>query len=131
MSKERVVLERRFIPKGSIFIKQGDEAYSAYLIQSGAVSVYSTIDGAQHELATLGVGEICGEMALVNEEVRTASVKAMEDCNLIVITKTAFEDKLRNSDSTIRAIVEMLIRRVKNLNTTVLYDGKSNGIKED
>ncbi len=122
MSKDRVVLERRFIPKGSTFIKQGDEAYSAYLIQSGSVSVYYTKGGETHELARLGVGEICGEMALVNEAVRTASVKAIEDCNLIVITKTAFEEKLKNSDSTIRAIVEMLIARLKNSNSTVLND---------
>ena len=39
--KERVVLERRFVSKGSVIIEEGDEGYSAYLIQSGEVEVYS------------------------------------------------------------------------------------------
>ena len=47
MSKERVILERRFVPKGSIVIHEGDDAYSAYLIQSGTVSVYSKVDGIE------------------------------------------------------------------------------------
>ncbi len=122
MSNDRIILERRFIPKGSVFIKQGDDAYSAYLIQSGRVSVYSYKNGKTHELAQLGVGQICGEMALMNEATRTASVRAIEDCNLIVITKTAFEEKLKNSDPTIRAIVEMLIDRVHDLNNKILDD---------
>ncbi len=121
----RVILERRFVPKGSIFIKQGDEAYSAYLIQSGSVSVYSKVNDDVHELAQLGAGEICGEMALVNDGPRIASVKAIEDCNLIVITRTAFEEKLRKVDPTIYAIIKMLIERLKNLNETVVGDSKT------
>lgn len=123
MSKDRVILERRYVPKDSVFIRQGDEAYSAYLIQSGSVTVYTESEnGSITELARLGMGEICGEMALVNEEMRTANVKAAEDCNLIVITRTAFEEKLKNTDPTIRAIVEMLIRRVKKGNSTLAQE---------
>ena len=76
------------------------------------------------ELAQLGAGEICGEMALVSDGCRTASVKAIEDCNLIVITRTAFEEKLRKLDPTIYAIINMLINRLKKLNDAVLGDGQ-------
>jgi CRP-like cAMP-binding protein len=125
MSKDnRVILERRFVPKGGVFIKQGDEAYSAYLIQSGLVSVYSKVDDEVLELAQLGAGEICGEMALVSDGCRTASVKALEDCNLIVITRTAFEEKLSRLDPTIYAIINMLISRLKKLNDAVLSENQ-------
>ena len=120
MSKERVILERRFIPKGSIVIHEGDDAYSAFLIQSGMVSVYSKVGGKTVELAQLGVGEICGEMALIGEEKRNASVRALEDCNMIVITKTSFEEKIRKSDATIQAVVQMLMERIKSANSDVL-----------
>lgn len=116
MAKDRVILERRFIPKNTVIIKQGEEAFFAYLIQSGSVSVYKEKDGETVELAQLGMGEICGEMALINEELRSASVKAIEDCNLIVITRRAFEDKLNSSDPTIQAIVKMLIDRIVGFN---------------
>ncbi len=120
MTKGRVILERRFVPEGTVVIKQGDPAYSAYIIQSGEVSVYSETNGNEVELARLGIGEICGEMALINDEERTANVKATKDCNLIVITRNTFEDKLKNSDTTIQAVVRMLIARVKSSNTSIL-----------
>ena len=121
MSKKGpTILERRFVPKGSVFIKEGDQAFSAFVIQSGKVSVFSEHAGKTVELAKLGVGQICGEMALINEGVRTASVKAVEDCNLIVITRAAFEDKLNNSDITIQAVARMLIERIKSLNVDML-----------
>lgn len=107
-----VILERRYVSKGSIIIKEGDDAYSAYLIQSGAVRVYTNRNGKEHELARLGVGDICGEMALLDDTLRSATVQAIEDCNLIIITKSAFEEKLANSDPTIQAVMKMLIKRM-------------------
>ncbi len=121
MARDSVILERRYVRAGETFIYEGERAFSAFLIQSGRVSVYSkSYDGDEIEIATLTVGDICGEMSLINEKVRTASVKAVIDCNLIVITKSVFEDKLENSDPTIRAIVSMLIDRVQHSNSEVL-----------
>ncbi len=120
MAKDRVILERRFVPKGSVIIKEGEEAYSAYLIQSGKVGVYTLKDGRQVQLAELGMGEICGEMALIGEDSRAANVKTLEDCNLIVITRSAFEEKLRHSDPTIRAVMHMLIKRLKTSNADIV-----------
>lgn len=113
MPRERVILERRFVPKGSVIIKEGDEGYSAYLIQSGEVEVYSkNEDGKEVNFARLGTGEICGEMALISDGIRTASVRTVQDCNLVIITRAAFEEKLKRSDTTIQAVVHMLIRRI-------------------
>lgn len=109
---ERVILERKFVAKGSIIIQEGDDAYSAYLIQSGGVRVFTKRNGQEHDLSQLGVGDICGEMALIEDNSRSATVQATEDCNLIVITRSAFEEKLKNSDPTIQAIVKMLITRM-------------------
>lgn len=116
MSKERIILERRYVPKGTIVIKEGEEAYAAFLIQSGTVQVYQERDGKQIELSVLGMGEICGEMALINNQPRAANVVTLEDCNLVVITRSAFEEKLKNTDATIQAVVKMLINRVQNSN---------------
>ncbi|MCK5375190.1 MAG: cyclic nucleotide-binding domain-containing protein [Alphaproteobacteria bacterium] len=113
MARDRIILERRFVPEGSLIIKEGDEGYSAYLIQSGEVDVYSkNEEGNKIALAKLGVGEICGEMALLGDGVRSASVCAVSDCNLVVITRAAFEEKLKRSDTTVRAVMKMLIQRI-------------------
>ncbi len=111
-----MILERRYVPKGTVVIKEGEEAYAAFLIQSGSVRVFQERNGKKVELAILGMGEICGEMALINDKPRGASVETAEDCNLVVITRSAFEDKLKNTDTTIQAIVKMLIKRVESAN---------------
>ena len=118
MADSKVILERRYVPKGSIIFKQGDDAFAAFLIQSGAVTVYAEDEDGHHQgnIAELGAGQIFGEMALVVDKPRTASVKAKVDCNLIVITRQAMEEKLRRSDPTVKAIVEMLVKRVASLN---------------
>ena len=74
MPKGPVILERRYVPKGTVIMREG-ECYAAFLIQSGTVSIYSASGGRDVELARLGIGEICGEMALLNDAPRTAMCK--------------------------------------------------------
>ena len=115
-----VILERRFVPKDTLVMKEGDPGNSAYLIQSGAVEVFTENDGKKIVLAKLELGQIFGEMALVFDERRTASVRAIEDCNLIVITRQSFQQKLEKTDPTIKAIVQMLTQRIISANNTVV-----------
>lgn len=117
---DTVILERRFIPKGDVIIEEGEYGQQAYLIQSGEVMVFLTKDGDEVELARLSAGQIVGEMAFIFDGPRTASVKATMDCNLIVISRQQFEEKLKDSDPTIRAIVQMLSKRIVDANNSLL-----------
>ncbi len=119
-NKDTVILERRFVPEGSVIMKEGEAGSSAFLIQSGAVKVYAGGAGKRVELATMGIGQIFGEMSLVFEEPRSATVEAIEDCNLIVITRDTLQQKLDKSDPTIRAIVPMLLKRIIQSNNVLL-----------
>lgn len=106
-------------------MQEGEPGTSAYLIQSGSVEVFTENDGKHIKLATLELGQIFGEMALVFDENRTASVKALEDCNLIVITRQSFQQKLHKTDPTIKAIIKMLTERIVSANNAVV-NKKSN-----
>lgn len=117
---ENAILERRYVPKGTMIVRAGDEGNSAFLIQSGQVRVFIMQGDKKVELAMLGPGQIFGEMALVFDERRTASVEATEETNLIVITRQILEEKLRRSDPTIRAIVPMLMKRILQSNNSLL-----------
>ncbi len=101
-------------------MRQGDPGNCAYLIQSGSVSVFSEHDGKRVDLATLELGQIFGEMALIFDDPRTASVKALEDTNLIIITRKSFKQKIERSDPTIRAIVQMLTQRIVTANNVMI-----------
>ncbi len=111
MSKN-LVLERRSVSEGGLIVRQGDDGKAAYLIQSGVVRVYTESAGKKTELAKLYPGDIFGEMTLVSEDKRSASVEAVEKTTLIVIERDVFEKKLENSDPTIRAMLKMLMERL-------------------
>lgn len=119
-NKEAAVLERRFVPGGSMIMREGERGNTAFLIQSGSVRVFIEKDGKRVELAHMGMGQIFGEMALVFDEPRTASVEATEDCNLIIITRQTLQQKLDKSDPTVRAIVPMLMKRIVQANNAML-----------
>lgn len=117
---DTVILERRSAPKGQVIIKEGEFGQQAYLIQSGEVQVYLERDDHDVELARLGAGEIVGEMAFIFDGPRTASVRALSDTNLIVISRQQFQEKLKESDPTICAIVHMLSKRILESNNILL-----------
>jgi CRP/FNR family cyclic AMP-dependent transcriptional regulator len=117
---DTVILERRAIAKDQVIIKEGEYGQQAYLIQSGEVKVYITKDEQDVELARLQAGQIIGEMALIFDGPRTANIKATKDTMLIVISRQQFEEKLRESDPTIRAIMQMLSKRIVDSNNTLL-----------
>ena len=114
------ILERRFVRKGVTVIREGESGNSAFLVQSGLVRVFVEHGDRQIELARLGPGQIFGEMALVFDEKRTASVETLEESNLIVITRLVLDEKLRKSDPTVRAIVPMLMKRIIVANNALL-----------
>jgi len=122
--KDPPVLERRHIPKNQLLIEEGEMGSQAYLIQSGLVSVFIKKDGKEIELTRLQAGQIVGEMAMVSDGPRTASVRAITEVNVIVIGRQQFEEKLKDSDPTIRAIVQMMSKRLSRSNE-ILLDKKS------
>lgn len=123
--KDNIILERRFVPKGGLVIEEGDLGTCAFLIQSGLVSIYTVQDGEKIILDHAGVGQIVGEMALIFDVPRSATVEAVEDCNLIVITRHTLKQKLEKSDPTVRALVPMLMKRVINTNNALLNKTES------
>jgi CRP/FNR family cyclic AMP-dependent transcriptional regulator len=112
-NRDTVILERRFFPKDSVIINEGEEGDAAFLIQSGQVEIFKTIDEKRFVIAELGTGAIFGEMTLLFNHNRTASAYALEDCNLIIINRQTLNQKLAKSDPTIRAVIQALVKRLE------------------
>ena len=74
--------------KGSTIINQGDTGDSLFIIEEGRAEVtVKQAEGHEITIAYLGDGDFFGEIALVSEEPRTAAVKAMTDCKLLVLDR--------------------------------------------
>ena len=85
----------RTYPKNTIIISEGEDSDSLYAILSGKVKVYlSDDDGREIIIKILDAGEHFGELALLDDSPRSASVMTIEETKLAVISKPSFEDCL-------------------------------------
>ena len=86
------VVSRRSASRGSIVIAAGDPTDSLYIILSGRLKVMmSDAEGKEVILSILSGGEFFGEMGLIDDAPRSASVVAIEPCELLVITRRDFK----------------------------------------
>lgn len=77
--------------KGKKIVRQGTHGTSAFLIKKGTVEVYrEDAEGNKQVLAQLKENDLFGEMALISACERTASVIALEDCEVAVLTREKF-----------------------------------------
>lgn len=65
--------------KGEVFIKEGDVAYSLFILQSGQAIVLKHWDGNQYQIGSLNPGDCFGEVSLMDIHPRSAGVLAVQD----------------------------------------------------
>ncbi len=73
--------------EGDVVFRQGDTGNTMYIIHSGALAVIRETEGTSTVVARLNSGDFVGEMALVDQEPRSATIKAMEETILVPITR--------------------------------------------
>ena len=98
---------------GTILIREGDQPTSAFLIEDGRLEVYIDSPNGDRSLAILGPGEIVGEMALVDQAPRSASVRAIEACLLLPITAEYLNKRLAAADPVLRLILGTILDRFR------------------
>jgi CRP-like cAMP-binding protein len=101
-----------FNPGQTIF-KEGQSGKHAYLIRTGTVSIFKMVAGQKHHLTTMFPGQILGEMAIINEEPRSASAEAKEYCQLLVMDESTLTTALQDTLPIIKALLNQLIHRIK------------------
>ncbi len=81
------------VPQDELFFSEGEYGECLYILLSGSVDVYksSPLDNEKCVLATLRPGDIFGEMAMIRDENRNASVIANEDTTALKISKDKFQ----------------------------------------
>lgn len=83
--------------KGQILFEEGDEGDAIHLIRKGSVVVSKRIAGREVALAYRAAGNYVGEMALMSNMPRIASIKAAVDCETICIDGTAFRQMMADN----------------------------------
>jgi len=106
-------LRPRSVTGGEVLIREGDVADALYLIAEGRVRVTSRRDdGTPQVLAELGRGEIVGEMALVTNEPRSATVTAVRDSLVLELPATTFLALVREHPDVLREVTTKVVGRL-------------------
>ncbi len=85
--------KERDIPAGTVIVRQGDEHGMGFFIVVAGDAV-ANVDG--HDVAKLGPGSYFGEIALISDRVRTATVTAVSDVRVLVMMLTDFRAFVRS-----------------------------------
>lgn len=116
-------LDRQLLVKNEIVFRNGEMGDCAYLIESGSVEVLiETILGEQR-IATFEKGELFGEIALIDCQPRTATVRAIEKTVLIPIPRQLIDHLLSKSDPILRHLLMVILERFRNMWGPVLGPG--------
>jgi len=112
---EALATRARFIgfPAGATPIEEDGPGHSMFIIVSGQVSI--SVRGDDEPIATLGPGDIFGEMSLLTGARRSATVTALEPVDAIEVNKQALAYVLKNSPSLVDRFADMLARRQREL----------------
>lgn len=78
------------IEKGDLFFNEDDQANSMFVLLSGSVDVYKTWQGEQYSIAQLHQGDCFGEMSVIDHCLRSATVEALEDCEILEVGMESF-----------------------------------------
>jgi len=99
------------VPAGHVLMRQGASGGEMFVIVSGSV----VVDRDGHELATLGPGSVVGEMALLSEGPRTATVTATEPTTLFVLAHREFHSLMDASAEVRDCVLNAVAHRIREL----------------
>lgn len=103
-------LHRAIFAAGETIFKEGDSGDCAYLIEEGSVEV--CVSNIQH--SKIGKGELFGEIALIDQQPRTATIRAIDNTVLIPIRRKLIEELLEKTDPVIRHLLLVILERYRN-----------------
>jgi sulfate-transporting ATPase len=99
--------------EGDTIIAEGDAADRFFVIERGEVVVSRrTPEGDEIQLETLGPGRFFGEVGLLAETRRTATVRATDDVELLALSWREFQEALEQSDDAKRTFPEVVEERL-------------------
>lgn len=115
----QVAIPRSF-PKGARVFHEGDTSDACYVIRAGEVRVTREHpDGRAIALATLGPGELVGELAMIDGGVRSASVEALTDVDLLAVSATDMRGLLERNAQITAKLVVALTKRLRETNERI------------
>ena len=107
-------MKKKYFKKCAKIIEEGTLSDCAYIIESGRVQVSKTMsNGEEQVIGILEENDIFGEMSLIDSLPRSATVLALEDCTISVITPEIFKSLSKHNPEALMPILKILASRLR------------------
>ena len=101
--------------EGEIIIREGDLGDCAYILESGKAKVLKKLpNGDQQVVGVLAANAIFGELGLIDRLPRSATVKALENCKVSILTQRTFNTLAKSCPKALMPILKVLTTRLRN-----------------
>lgn len=107
--------QERHYSAGTTILSQGNSGVGLYIIKSGKVRILhsSSPDRPDEELATAGAGDVIGEMSLLDDLPRSASIIAVDDVTALLLPIWEFRTTLQSHPDIALKLLSVLSRRLR------------------
>ena len=107
-------LQQRAYPRGAFILRAGEETDALHIILSGRVKILIPDEqGREVILAVLTANDFFGEMGLLDDQPRSASVETLETCQMLRLSKAGFMGCLENNFGLAMQIIHDLVKRLR------------------
>jgi EAL domain-containing protein (putative c-di-GMP-specific phosphodiesterase class I) len=104
---------RQVFPSGAQIFREGEPGDIAFIIERGEVEISSLIKGAGTPLARLRAGDLFGEMALIDDNVRSATATAVCETEVIIVSRDYVKDKITQGDPLLNLFLRVILNRLR------------------
>ena len=110
----------QWYPEGQVIVRQGEIGEHLYAVQEGELEVIKErAGGGEIKVGVLRSGDVFGEMAIVQKELRSTTVRAITKARLLTVDKKTFLSRVHEDPSLAFNIVRMMAQRIRTLNAQV------------
>lgn len=104
------------VTEGQHVFRERESGDAAFVVLDGKILIYRVTDNGEQVLATLGKGAMFGEMALIDNQTRMASAKAIEgNATVLVVTREAFRKRMEALDPFTRGLIKILSENIRTI----------------
>jgi len=105
---------------GEVIVRENDYGETAYVIEQGQVEVSKALDGQNVHLAYLGAGETFGEMSMIDEKPRSATVTAVTETVVSEIRRDDFFHSFQSDPKVALTLLKVLFERLREAQAMIL-----------
>lgn len=102
-----------------ILLREGEVSNSMYWVQNGQLVVTKKRGNEDVVLGHIYSGELVGEISFLDEEPRSATVRAVSECDLIMIPKESIDGIFKSQPKWLEILVKTLAERLRKANARI------------